>query len=118
MVIVMKRALFVVTCCLFVSPVQAADVDAATVTKTIDAVAADPVKARAYCDLAAKFEEIGEDEKKAEAAGDQLDGYFKVLGSDFEAAWDAGQNSEETTDVGKAFDTAMSKLDVTCDAPK
>lgn len=109
-----KRALFVVACCLAVSPVQAAEVDAATITKSIDAAAADPAKTKAYCDLAAKFDEVGDDEKKAEAAGDQIDGYFKVLGPEFESAWDAGQNASEDSAEGKAFDDAMSKLDAKC----
>lgn len=110
----MKRVLFFVGCCLAVTPVQAATVDAAAITKSIDAATADPVKAKAYCDLAAKFDEVGDDEKKAEAAGDQIDGYFKVLGADFEAAWDAGQNATEESPEGKAFDDAMTKLDATC----
>lgn len=117
----MKRALFFVGCCLAVTPVQAAEVNAAAITKSIDAATADPVKAKAYCDLAAKFDEVGDDEKKAEAAGDQIDGYFKVLGAEFEAAWDAGQNATEESAEGKAFDEAMTKLDATCggagDAP-
>ena len=110
----MKRVLFFVGCCLVVTPVQAATVDAATITKSIDAATADPVKAKAYCDLAAKFDEIGDDEKKAEAASEQIDGYFQVLGADFEAAWDAGQNATEESSEGKAFDDAMTKLDATC----
>ncbi|MBR2537005.1 MAG: hypothetical protein IKE66_13125 [Hyphomicrobium sp.] len=110
----MKRVLFFVGCCLAVTPVQAAGVDAATITKSIDAATADPVKAKAYCDLAAKLDEIGDDEKKGEAASDQIDGYFKVLGADFEAAWDSGQNSTEDSAEGKAFDEAMTKLDATC----
>ena len=117
--IVMKRALFAVACCLAVSPVQAADVDAAAITKSIEAAVADPMKAKAYCDLAAKFEEVGDDEKKAETAGAAIDGYFETLGKDFEAAWDAGQNAEESSPEGKAFDAAMTKLDATCgDAAK
>jgi hypothetical protein len=99
---------------LVISPAYAAGPDAATITKSIEAVAADPVKAKAYCDMAAKFEEIGDDEKKAEAAGDEIDGYFKTLGPEFEAAWDAGQNAEENSAEGKAFDEAMAKLDASC----
>lgn len=109
-----KRTLFFVACCLAVTPVQAAQVDAATITKSIDAATADPVKTKAYCDLAAKFDEVGDDEKKAEAAGEQIDGYFQVLGADFEAAWDAGQNATEESAEGKAFDDAMTKLDAKC----
>lgn len=109
-----KRALFIVACCLAVSPAQAAEVDAATISKSIEAATADPVKAKAYCDLAAKFDEVGDDEKKGEAAADQIDGYFKILGSEFEAAWDAGQNATEESAEGKAFDEAMTKLDAKC----
>jgi hypothetical protein len=65
--------------------------------------------------MAAKFEEVGDDEKKAEAAGEAIDGYFQTLGPDFEAAWDAGQNADESSPEGKAFDAAMTKLDATCD---
>lgn len=118
--IVMKRVLFFVGCCLAVTPAQAAEVNAAAITKAVEAAAADPVKAKAYCELAAKFDEIADDEKKGEAASEQIDGYFQVLGADFEAAWDTGQNTTEDSAEGKAFDAAMTKLDATCggaDAP-
>lgn len=109
-----RSTLVIFAFALAVTPAAAADVDAPTITKTIDAVAADPVKAKAYCDMAAKFEEIGDDEKKAEASGEEIDGYFKTLGADFESAWDAGQNADENSAEGKAFDEAMTKLDATC----
>lgn len=109
-----KSTLAIVAIALAASPAAAADVDAATISKTIEAVAADPAKSKAYCDMAVKFEEIGDDEKKAEAAGDEIDGYFKTLGADFEAAWDAGQNADENSAEGKAFDEAMVKLESAC----
>lgn len=108
-----RSALAVLAIALAASPAVAA-ADAASITKSIEAAAADPVKTKAYCDMAAKFEEIGDDEKKAEAAGDEIDGFFKTLGADFEAAWDAGQNADENSPESKAFDEAMTKLDAKC----
>ena len=105
---------FFIACCLAIPAVHAAPVDAAAITKSISAAVSDPAKVKAYCAMSKKFEEIGEDDKKAEAAGDEIEGYFKVLGSEFESAWDAGQNSEETSAEGKAFDEAMTKLDAAC----
>lgn len=93
---------------------QAAGVDAAGITKAIDSAAGDTTKVKAYCDMAKKFEEVGDDEKKAEAAGDEIDGYFKALGPEFEAAWTSGQDADENSAEGKAFDEAMGKLDAKC----
>ena len=93
---------------------SAATVDAAAIAKALDGVAADSAKLKVYCAMSKKFAEIGDDEKKAEAAGEEIDGYFKTLGPDFEAAWDAGQNSEENTPDGKAFDEGMTKLEAAC----
>lgn len=109
-----KIPALVVACCLAIPSAYAATVDAAAITKSIASVQSDPAKVKAYCAMSKKFEEIGEDDKKAEAAGDEIDGYFKVLGSEFEAAWTAGQNAEETSAEGKAFDETMTKLDAAC----
>ncbi|MEQ1670234.1 MAG: hypothetical protein ABL893_05200 [Hyphomicrobium sp.] len=109
-----KIAYALLASCLLVPQVNAATVDAAGISTAIDAVAADAVKTKAYCDLSKKFEEIGDDDKKAEAAGDEIEGYFKTLGPEFDAAWDAGQNAGETSAEGKAFEEAMGKLDAKC----
>ncbi len=50
---------------------------------------------KAYCAMSKKMDEVGDDEKKAEAAGDEIDGYFKTLGEDFENAWDSGQDAKD-----------------------
>lgn len=92
----------------------APSMSADAIKTAIDAAAADPAKTKAYCDMAAKMEEVGDDQAKAEAAGDQIDGYFKVLGAEFEAAWTAGQDAPADSDQAKAFDESMTKLDDKC----
>jgi hypothetical protein len=115
---VKKIAIFTLVFC-FAAPgaFAAAAVDAATITKSIDAAAGDAAKVKAYCDMSKKMEEVGDDDKKAEAAGTEVDGYFKALGPEFEAAWNAGQEAKEDAAEGKAFDEAMGKLDAKCKAP-
>lgn len=104
----------VIASCVLAASAHAAPVDAAAITKTLDAVVADAAKLKSYCAMAQKFVDIGDDDKKAEAAGEEIDGYFETLGADFEAAWDAGQNSDEASPEGKAFDEAMTKLEAAC----
>lgn len=99
---------------LFAPAAHAAPLSADAITKAIDAAAADAAKTKAYCSMSKKMEEIGDDEKKAEAAGDEIDGYFTTLGDDFEAAWDAGQDAADGSAEAKAFDDAMQKLDAKC----
>lgn len=87
---------------------------AADIKKNLEAVASDPAKVKAYCAMSKKMDEIGDDEKKAEAAGDEIDGYFKTLGEDFENAWDDGQDANDGTPEAKAMDDAVSTLDAKC----
>ncbi len=89
-------------------------VSAETIASTIEATAGDAAKVKAYCAMAAKINEIGDDEKKAEEAGDEIDGYFKELGPDFEAAWNSGQDAAPDSAEAKAFEEAMTKLDDKC----
>jgi hypothetical protein len=111
---VKKISLIALAVCLAAPSAHAATVDAATITKSIEQASSDPAKVKAYCDLSKKMKEIGEDDKKAEAAGNEIDGYFKALGADFEAAWNAGQDVDEKSAEGKAFDEAMTKFDAKC----
>jgi hypothetical protein len=112
--IMKSRLLFVIAASMLASSAYAAGPDAAAITKSIDATAADPAKSKTFCDMSKKMADVGDDDKKAEAAGDEIDGYFKTLGTDFEAAWNAGQEAKEDSAEGKAFDEAMSKLDAKC----
>src|ERR1700744_2056113 len=75
---------------------------AADIQKNLEAAASDPAKVKAYCAMAKKMDEVGDDEKKAEAAGNEIDGYFKTLGEDFENAWDDGQDAADGSPEAKA----------------
>ena len=105
-----------VTALLFAPAVHAADakMGAGDIKKSLEAAASDPVKVKAYCAMSKKMDEVGDDEKKAQAAGDEIDGYFKVLGDDFENAWDAGQDAADGTPEANAMDEAMTTLDGKC----
>lgn len=96
------------------SAAVAAELSAEAITKAIDGVASDAAKVKAYCAMAKKMDEIGDDEKAAEAAGAEIDGYFKTLGADFEAAWGGAQESPEDSPQGKAFEAGMTKLEEKC----
>lgn len=84
------------------------------IKKNLEAAASDPAKVKAYCAMSKKMDEVGDDEKKAEAASDEIDGYFKTLGDDFENAWDSGQDAADGTPEAKAMDDAVSTLDAKC----
>ena len=101
---------------LFAPAAHAADakMSAADIQKNIEAAGSDPAKVKAYCAMSKKMDEVGDDEKKAEAAGDEIDGYFKTLGSDFQSAWDAGQDAADGTPEAKAMDDALTALDGKC----
>jgi hypothetical protein len=107
-----------VTVFLFAPVVHAADqlpkMSAADIKKNLTAAASDPAKVTAYCAMSKKMDEVGDDEKKAEAAGDEIDGYFKTLGDDFENAWDAGQGAADGSPEATAMDEASSTLDAKC----
>lgn len=101
---------------LFAPAAHAADakMSAADIQKNLETAASDPAKVKAYCAMSKKMDEVGDDEKKAEAAGDEIDGYFKTLGDDFEGAWDAGQDAADGSPEANAMDAAMTTLDAKC----
>ncbi|RUO97807.1 hypothetical protein [Hyphomicrobium sp.] len=87
---------------------------AADIKKNLEAATSDPAKVKAYCAMSKKMDEVGDDEKKAEAAGNEIDGYFKTLGEDFENAWDSGQDAADGSPEAKAMDEAIAGLDAKC----
>ncbi len=87
---------------------------AADIKKNLEAATSDPAKVKAYCAMSKKMDEVGDDEKKAEAAGDEIDGYFKTLGDDFENAWDSGQDAKDGSPEATAMDEAVASLDAKC----
>jgi len=102
-------------CGLFVPPALAASASVEAAIKTFEAVGNDPAKLKIYCDMS-KLMSTGddEDESKAEALDIQMQGYMKELGSDFEAAFEAGADLDPDTDDGKAYDAALDGLDTKC----
>ena len=111
---VSKYFALAILCCVAGSSVQAADVKPEVISLSITQAASDPVKLKAYCDMAKKMDEVGDDDKKAQAAGDEIDGYIKTLGKEFEVAWNAGQDAADKTPEAKAYDDAMTELDAKC----
>lgn len=95
-------------------PATAAELTAEAVSKAVAGVTGDPAKVTAYCAMIKKMDEVGEDEKKAEAAAAEIEGYIKTLGADFEAAWNGAQDAPEDSPQSKAFEDAMSKLEEKC----
>ncbi|HML29562.1 MAG TPA: hypothetical protein PKE16_12135 [Hyphomicrobium sp.] len=93
---------------------QPPKMSAADITKALGAAASDPAKVKAYCAMTKKMDEVGDDEKKAEAASNEIDGYFKTLGEDFENAWDNGQEAKDGSPEAKAMDDAVTQLDSKC----
>jgi len=96
------------------SPALALDPKTEQAVKTFGAVESDSAKLQAYCDMGKTMEEVGDDEKKLEAANDKIDGYFKTLGPDFETAWNSGENLKEDSEDAKALSEALDKLDAKC----
>lgn len=97
-----------------VTPVAAADVTVESIKKTFDAISADPAKVTAYCAMTKKMDEVGDDEQKAEAAAEEVDGYLKTLGAEFEAVWTAAENMSEDAPESKAFEEGLSSIDEKC----
>jgi hypothetical protein len=109
-----KFYIILLSCLLFAPAAQAAAMSAADIKKNLEAAASDPAKVTAYCAMSKKMDEVGDDQKKAEAAGDEIDGYFSTLGEGFQGAWDAGQDAAEGSPEATAMDEAMTALDAKC----
>jgi lysyl-tRNA synthetase class II len=102
---------------LFAGPALALDAKVEAAVKTFAAIEQDAAKVQAYCDMSKTMEDVGDDEKKLEAANAKIDDYFKTLGPDFETAWNTGENLKEDSDDAKALSDALDKLDAKCGPP-
>jgi hypothetical protein len=96
------------------APAYAVDAKVQSAIKVFEQTAADTGKMKTYCAMSKLMADVGDDEKKAEAAEKQLDGYLKELGADFEQAWSVGDGLDENSDDGKALNEALDKLDEKC----
>ncbi|PPC87624.1 MAG: hypothetical protein CTY31_01655 [Hyphomicrobium sp.] len=93
---------------------HAADAKVEAAVKTFEQISGDAEKLKAYCAMSKKMEEVGEDEKKADAANDEINGYLDALGPDFEAAWSAGDELKEGSPDIETLDNALGALDEKC----
>jgi hypothetical protein len=113
----MKKCLAAIAICgLFIPPAMAISDNVATAVKTIEQVGSDPAKLKTYCEMSKLMSsaEGQDDESKAEALDQQMDGYMKQLGADFESAFEVGADLEPESEDGKAFDAAFDALDAKC----
>lgn len=114
----MRKFIFLAAVAFMAAPASAATVTVDSIKKTFDAIMADNAKITAYCAMVKKMDEVGDDEKKAEAANAEIDGYIKTLGSDFEATWNGAGQAAEDSPEAKAFDDSMNTLEEKCGGAK
>ena len=110
----LKYVIAVVACGLMATQAIAATADVETSVITFDQIAASPVKLKAYCALAKKMDEIGDDEKKVEASRAEIDGYYEVLGAAFDAAWTTGADANEGSPEAAQLEKSVENLDAKC----
>ena len=79
--------------------------------KLFNAVAADPARLKIYCDMDEILAAVGDkDDPKIDT---EIDGYIDRLG-DFATAWEAGEDLDENSPDGKAFNAALDALTAKC----
>src|ERR1700680_2691283 len=109
----MKRIL--VTCIavlLGACPCFAASPNVEAAVKTFSAVGADAGKLQIFCEMTKAIDAMGD--KQDAAAEAKIQGYIKQLGTDFEAAWNTGDDADESTPDGAALRAAVDDLAGKC----
>lgn len=112
----MRVVVAVVAVCLGAFSVLAASPKIESAIKTFKAVAADAGKLKTYCAMTSAMDSAGEKEDKALAA--KISGYMKQLGTDFVAAWNAGEGVDDNSADGKAYVAAIDELSDKCPQPQ
>jgi hypothetical protein len=109
----MKRLVVAaVAVCLAAAPAFAAAPKIEAAIKTFKAVAGDANKLKTFCAMSKVMDSMGE---KADPAKEkEIEGYMKQLGTDFEAAWTAGDGIDENSADGKALNAALDDLSGKC----
>jgi hypothetical protein len=98
--------------CLMSTAALAADAKVDSAVKVFAATASDPTKLKTFCEMSEAMDTAGE--KNDSAADAKVEGYMKTLGPDFETAWNAGENIDETSADGKALNKAIDDLASKC----
>jgi hypothetical protein len=98
--------------CLVAAPALGASPKIEAAIKVYKAVGANPGKLRTYCEMAKLIEQMGD--KQDAAAEAQIDRLMGQLGTDFQAAWEAGDGLDENSPDGRALYAAMDELEDKC----
>ena len=93
-------------------PALAADPKIDAAVKTFKAVGADAGKMKTFCAMLKAMDAAGEQPPPNVQA--QIEGYSKQLGADFAAAWSVGENVDENSADGKAWNDALDDLAGKC----
>jgi hypothetical protein len=109
----MKRILFACAVMAFgAGAVPAASPAVEGAIKTITAVGADPGKLKVFCDLNKIVEASGD--KEDPQVEKQVEDLIGKLGPEFTAAWEVGDELDENSEDGKAFNAAVDALAAKC----
>lgn len=111
----MKKILAALALCgaLCTPALAAANVDAAV--KTFAATGEDPAKLKIFCEMSKVMSaDDTQDEAKSKAADEQINGFMKQLGADFETAWHVGDELDPESADGKSFGAALDAIDGKC----
>jgi hypothetical protein len=97
---------------LLAAPVFAASAKVESAIKEFKAVAADASKLKIFCSMTKVMDAAGE--KPTPAQDEQITGFLKQLGANFETAWNVGADLNETSADGKAYNAASDDLAGKC----
>jgi hypothetical protein len=92
--------------------VRAASPSVNQAIKAIEAVGSDPARLKLFCDLNKVLQAAGD--KEDPGIQKQLEAIISQLGPDFGAAWDVGDELDETSPDGQEFYTAVDTLADKC----
>ena len=109
----MKRIVVAaVAVCLAAAPAFAASPKVDAAIKVFQAVSANPAKLKTFCDMSKVMDAMGE--KQDAAAEAKIQGFMKQLGTEFETAWNVGNDVNENSADGKAFNAGLDDLAGKC----
>lgn len=98
--------------CLIAFPAAAADPKIESAARVFQSMSADPGKVKTFCEMTKAMDSAGE---KVDSATDaKIQSYMTQLGPDFEAAWNAGNDVDDNSADGKAYNAALETLTDKC----
>jgi hypothetical protein len=97
---------------LIATPALAASPKVDGALKTLQAVGADPGKLKTFCEFMDVDEKLGD--KSDAALEGQMDKLLDQLGTDFKAAWETIEDTDERSPDGRALSAAVDQLEDKC----